>query len=144
MIGTKKKRGAGKDANQMVADTTSKFTSKVAETNSGLAPKKGRANGKYTFGKAAVDAALFVVTLIAMFTALIFAVSFGSGVINVVLAAATMSDVLTRVIVSSGILGGICGGIVMLTPKAFMAVRKRLMLWSGLETKEPVDIQEGN
>ena len=86
------------------------------------------------FAKALVNTAVFIVGVVATFVALFAVIGFGAGIINIVLEAATIDDMLVRVITSSGILGGICGAVVMLMAKMFSRFRTSIMRWSGLDT----------
>lgn len=110
------------------------FTSKVGKTQDDLEESKKKSPVYLMFAKALVNAAVFVVGAIATFVALFAVIGFGAGIIVIVLEAATIDDMLVRVITASGILGGICGAVVLLMAKLFSRFRTSLMRWSGLDT----------
>lgn len=110
------------------------FTDKVGKTHTDLQESKKRSPVYSMFAKALVNTAVFIVGAIATFVALFAVIGFGAGIIDIVLEAATIDDMLVRVITASGILGGICGAVVLLMAKLFSRFRTSLMRWSGLDT----------
>ena len=110
------------------------FTDKVGQTQADLQESKKRSPVDSMFAKALVNTAVFIVGAIATFVALFAVIGFGAGIITIVLEAATVDDMLVRVITTSGILGGICGAVVLLMAKLFSRFRTSLMRWSGLDT----------
>lgn len=110
------------------------FTNKVGKTQADLQESKKRSPVYSMFAKALVNTAVFIVGAIATFVALFAVIGFGAGIIDIVLEAATIDDMLVRVITASGILGGICGAVVLLMAKLFSRFRTSLMRWSGLDT----------
>lgn len=110
------------------------FTNRVGKTHADLQDSKKNSPVYSMVAKALVNTAVFIVGAIATFVALFAVIGFGAGIIDIVLEAATIDDMLVRVITASGILGGICGAVVLLMAKLFSRFRTSLMRWSGLDT----------
>lgn len=110
------------------------FTNKVGKTQADLQESKKSSPVYSMFAKALVNTAVFIVGAVATFVALFAVIGFGAGIIDIVLEAATIDDMLVRVITASGILGGISGAVVLLMAKMFSRFRTSLMRWSGLDT----------